>query len=165
MRRRIADGVISAEPPRAGDRMPYVIVGGAKAATLTDRAEHPDWVVQKELPVDMPYYMVQLRSAITKITNAAEIDGVEEMFDDAINAASRLIAPRQARASGQRLLTDAYQTTNKPAAAESAPPVDIFQILPGLPKKRPPSPLKETKRAKKKTTTTTRPLTSYFSSV
>src|SRR5207248_2147479 len=40
-----------------GDRITYVIIAGPRKASISDKSEHPDWVKEKNLPIDKDYYI------------------------------------------------------------------------------------------------------------
>lgn len=52
--------------PKAGDRIPWVIIHNPHTS-VSERAEHPDYVRTKELVLDLDYYMERLWEAITKL--------------------------------------------------------------------------------------------------
>lgn len=40
-----------------GDRVPYVIIAGAKGSKNYENAEDPIEILQKDLPIDFDYYI------------------------------------------------------------------------------------------------------------
>ena len=54
--------------PHTGDRVPYVIVQGAKGARASDKCEDPLHVLEHGLPIDVGYYLEnQLKGPVTRI--------------------------------------------------------------------------------------------------
>lgn len=45
--------------PNVGDRVPYVVIKGAKNAKVYEKVEDPIWVLQHSLPIDTTYYLKQ----------------------------------------------------------------------------------------------------------
>ena len=43
--------------PNVGDRVPYVIVQGAKGAAASERSEDPVYVLDNNIPIDTTYYL------------------------------------------------------------------------------------------------------------
>ena len=74
---RIKAGLIAAEPPRAGDRVPYVVVvTGDARAKRTEQAEHVDWVIHNgEIP-DRGVYARAWTESIQSLLEPARIDKV-----------------------------------------------------------------------------------------
>jgi len=69
IRQRIAAGKTVREPPKSGDRIPFVIINGA-SDKVRDRAEDPTWVVEKGLVLDRTYYLEkQLEKPLTTLTS------------------------------------------------------------------------------------------------
>ena len=57
--------------PGIGDRVPYVIIRGAKGAPAYERAEDPLYVLEHGIPVDTSYYVEQqLKKPLTRIFKA-----------------------------------------------------------------------------------------------
>lgn len=52
-----AGGEKAANAPRAGARLPYVVVTGAAHEKVSSRAEDPDWALEHNEPIDRYYYM------------------------------------------------------------------------------------------------------------
>lgn len=70
--------------PRVGDRVPYVILEGRKNSKVYERAEHPKFVAENELPVDLEYYLTnQLRQRLEHVLSALPVPSVEALFDGA----------------------------------------------------------------------------------
>ena len=85
MTRRHAFGI-----PRVGDRVPYVILEGAKGSQIYERAEHPRFVSEQGLKVDLEYYLRnQLQSRLEKVLLPLPIPSVEALFDEASRESSR----------------------------------------------------------------------------
>ena len=49
--------------PAVGDRVPYVIIQGAKGASASERAEDPVYVLDNNVPIDTKYYLENQASA------------------------------------------------------------------------------------------------------
>lgn len=43
--------------PNLGDRVPYVIIGGAKGTPAYKKAEDPIYVLENNVPIDTEYYL------------------------------------------------------------------------------------------------------------
>ena len=64
--------------PQMGDRVPYVIVAGAKGAANFEKAEDPVYVLDNNLPIDCRWYLTnQLSKPLTRIFDPI-IDDVEK---------------------------------------------------------------------------------------
>ncbi len=69
IRKRIASGEMVREPPKSGDRIPFVIVN-AETDKVRDKAEDPTWVVDRKLKLDRTYYLEkQLEKPLTTLTS------------------------------------------------------------------------------------------------
>ncbi|PIK45708.1 putative DNA polymerase delta catalytic subunit [Apostichopus japonicus] len=54
--------------PALGDRVPYVIIGGAKGAATYEKSEDPMYVLEHSLPIDTKYYVEnQLKGPLLRI--------------------------------------------------------------------------------------------------
>jgi DNA polymerase delta subunit 1 len=54
--------------PQMGDRVPYVIITGAKGAATYEKAEDPIYVLENNLPIDSHWYLTnQLSNPLTRI--------------------------------------------------------------------------------------------------
>lgn len=54
--------------PQMGDRVPYVIIAGAKGAANFEKAEDPIYVLENNLPIDCKWYLTnQLSKPLTRI--------------------------------------------------------------------------------------------------
>jgi DNA polymerase delta subunit 1 len=54
--------------PQMGDRVPYVIIAGAKGAANFEKAEDPIYVLENNLPIDCKWYLTnQLEKPLTRI--------------------------------------------------------------------------------------------------
>lgn len=54
--------------PQLGDRVPYVIITGAKGAANFEKAEDPIYVLENNLPIDCKWYLTnQLSKPLTRI--------------------------------------------------------------------------------------------------
>ena len=69
IRARIASGEMVREPPKSGDRIPFVIAT-AESEKVVDKAEDPEWLVEKKIPLDRLYYLrKQLETPLTVLTS------------------------------------------------------------------------------------------------
>jgi DNA polymerase elongation subunit (family B) len=76
--------------PRVGDRVPYCIVEGA-SDKLFERAEHPDYIVEAGLKIDLNYYLRnQLQQRLEKVLQPLPIPDEKKLFDDAAREVQRL---------------------------------------------------------------------------
>jgi len=70
--------------PRVGDRVPYVILEGRKNSLVYERAEHPKFVAENGLRVDLEYYLTnQLRQRLEHVLSALPVPSVDALFDGA----------------------------------------------------------------------------------
>lgn len=54
--------------PQMGDRVPYIIIAGAKGAANFEKAEDPIYVLENNLPIDCKWYLTnQLSKPLTRI--------------------------------------------------------------------------------------------------
>jgi len=66
--------------PATGDRVPYVLIEGAKGAAAYERSEDPIFVLENNIPIDTTYYLEnQLRNPLTRIFEPI-IDNVSSLF-------------------------------------------------------------------------------------
>ena len=64
--------------PQIGDRVPCVIINGAKGAATYEKAEDPIYVLENNVPIDCKWYLTnQLSKPLTRIFEAI-IDNVEK---------------------------------------------------------------------------------------
>jgi DNA polymerase delta subunit 1 len=69
--------------PRVGDRVPYCIVEG-KSDKVFERAEHPDYIHEAKLKVDLNYYLRnQMQQRLEKVLNPLPIPSEAKLFDEA----------------------------------------------------------------------------------
>ena len=62
-------------PPIVGDRIPYVIVKGPKKSKLYQNSEDPLYALEKDLPIDIDYYIErQVKPPMKRIFDAVEKD-------------------------------------------------------------------------------------------
>jgi DNA polymerase delta subunit 1 len=62
-------------PPMIGDRIPYVILKGAKNSKLYEQAEDPLYALERDLPIDINYYIEkQVKPPISRIFKAISKD-------------------------------------------------------------------------------------------
>ena len=62
-------------PPMIGDRIPYVITKGPKNSKLYQNSEDPLYALEKDLPIDIEYYIEkQVKPPIKRIFDAVEKD-------------------------------------------------------------------------------------------
>ena len=72
---RIKDGLIAAEPPRPGDRVPFIMVVTAEdKAKRTDIAEHIDWVLHNHEEPDRFVYFEAWRESIASLLEPARVN-------------------------------------------------------------------------------------------
>lgn len=75
--------------PRVGDRVPYCVVEG-KSDKLYERAEHPDYIVQAGLKVDLNYYLRnQLQQRLEKVLQPLPVPDEKRLFDEAAREIQR----------------------------------------------------------------------------
>jgi DNA polymerase delta subunit 1 len=66
--------------PAVGDRVPYVLIEGAKGAAAYERSEDPIYVLDNNIPIDVRYYLDnQLSGPLTRIFEPI-IDNVSSLF-------------------------------------------------------------------------------------
>eukprot|EP00968_Pinguiococcus_pyrenoidosus_P017990 scaffold1833_cov255-Pinguiococcus_pyrenoidosus.AAC.8 len=66
--------------PVLGDRIPYVIIQGAKGVPMYERAEDPVYVLDHNLPIDTEYYLrQQLENPLTRLFEPI-IDNTQSLF-------------------------------------------------------------------------------------
>lgn len=66
--------------PAVGDRVPYVIIEGAKGAPAYEKSEDPIYVLDNNIPIDTRYYLDnQLSKPITRLFEPI-IDNVSSLF-------------------------------------------------------------------------------------
>ena len=93
--------------PRVGDRVPYVIVEGAKKSNIYERAEHPKFVQDMGLKIDLEYYLRnQLQQRLEKVLAPLPIPSVTALFDKASREIDR-------RRMGLRRLDTIFQRIEK----------------------------------------------------
>ena len=70
--------------PRVGDRVPYVIIEGTRNSQIYQRAEHPKYVTEAGLKIDLEYYLRnQLQSRLEKVLMPLPVPSVIKLFNDA----------------------------------------------------------------------------------
>jgi len=73
--------------PQMGDRVPYVIIAGAKGAANFEKAEDPIYILENNLPIDCKWYLTnQLSKPLTRIIELI-INDVEKSLLTAITRA------------------------------------------------------------------------------
>ncbi len=66
--------------PAVGDRVPYVLIEGAKGAAAYERSEDPIYVLENNIPIDFKYYLTnQLEGPLERIFEPI-IDNVSSLF-------------------------------------------------------------------------------------
>ena len=121
--------------PRVGDRVPYVIIEGAKKSHVYERAEHPKHVEETGLKIDLEYYLRnQLQQRLEKVLTPLPIPCVTALFDEA----SREIMRRR---SGLRRLDFFFRPAAPLSSASSAP----------LPPPPPPQPVRRAPKSTQQT--------------
>lgn len=53
--------------PKAGDRVPYIMVDRGRNTKTHEKSEHPTYAVSHDLPIDTEYYLERLRLAVLRI--------------------------------------------------------------------------------------------------
>lgn len=101
--------------PRVGDRVPYCIVEG-KGDKLYERAEHPDYIAEAGLKVDLNYYLRnQLQQRLEKVLQPLPVPDEKRLFDE---AALEIQRKRQGIA---RLDSFGFMFASQPMASVPAP--------------------------------------------
>ena len=60
-------------PPMSGDRIPYVVIKGHKKAPLYERTEDPLYALERDLPLDIDYYLErQIKAPVKRIFKAID---------------------------------------------------------------------------------------------
>ncbi len=80
-RKMVARGAFDA--PRAGDRVPFVIIE-SKEPKISQRAEQPSYAQSQGMPLDRVYYTESLRTPVLKIMELLPVPSVEELFANTI---------------------------------------------------------------------------------
>lgn len=76
--------------PRCGDRVPYCILEGKKDSKIYERAEHPKYIEEHNLRIDLAYYLQnQLQKRLEKVLKPLPIPDVDLMFSRAAAAIMR----------------------------------------------------------------------------
>src|SRR3989344_5959932 len=71
--------------PRCGDRVPYVIIHDPKCGLISERAEHPEFVREHGLKLDIQYYLTnQIQSRVEVITNVLPVPALAQVFSNAL---------------------------------------------------------------------------------
>lgn len=66
--------------PAVGDRVPYVLIEGAKGSAAYERSEDPIYVLENNIPIDFKYYLTnQLEGPLERIFEPI-IDNVSSLF-------------------------------------------------------------------------------------
>lgn len=79
--------------PHVGDRVPYVIVQGTKKARAFERVEHPLYVLENNIPIDVNYYIDnQLRGPLERIFKPL-LENVDSLFVG--EHTRRIVAPAE----------------------------------------------------------------------
>jgi hypothetical protein len=109
--------------PRVGDRVPYVIVEGGKKSNIYERAEHPTFVQDTGLKIDLEYYLRnQLQQRLEKVLAPLPIPSVTALFDNASREIDR-------RRMGLRRLDTIFHRIEQPATT----PRLVRAVLPVTP--------------------------------
>lgn len=87
--------------PRAGDRVPFVIVE-SKETKISQRAEQPSYAQANAIPLDRVYYTNSMRTPVLKIMDVLPVPPVDELF-------SRTIAELERQRAGMSQLTDFFE--------------------------------------------------------
>lgn len=79
--------------PKLGDRVPYVIVAGAKGTPAYEKAEDPIYVLENSLPIDYEYYLSnQLSKPLLRIFEPILGEKAESQLLKGDHTRSRIIA-------------------------------------------------------------------------
>ena len=92
--------------PRAGDRVPFVIVE-SKESKISQRAEQPSYAQANAIPLDRVYYTNSMRTPVLKIMDVLPVPPVDELF-------SRTIAELERQRAGMAQLTDFFDMAPAP---------------------------------------------------
>lgn len=107
--------------PRVGDRVPYVIIEGARNSQIYQRAEHPKYVTDAGLKIDLEYYLRnQLQSRLEKVLMPLPVPSVIKLFND---ASAEIMRVRQ----GLRRL-DSFFVPVHPRTLVSAPESAVSEV-------------------------------------
>lgn len=78
--------------PKLGDRVPYVIIAGAKGTPAYEKAEDPIYVLENSLPIDYEYYLTnQLSKPLLRIFEPILGDKAESQLLKGDHTRSRII--------------------------------------------------------------------------
>lgn len=125
---RVRRGEMVRDIPRAGDRIPYVVIQGR--GKLCQRMEDPEWVKKKNIKIDLEYYIMnQLRKPLTQLS--CQFGPIDDLFkqSNAVIYRNRL---------GMKSL-DAWMTAGESARSSDEDPFCV-----------PPPPVKKKKAKKRK---------------
>jgi len=101
--------------PRSGDRVPYVICHHPRLPRVSDRAEHPSFVEENNVPIDKEYYLVsQLQRRLEVITDPLPVPDIAAMIAQAVTCV------RDAHLD-QEAIGKLCQTVARPPVAADAP--------------------------------------------
>lgn len=92
--------------PRAGDRVPFVIVE-SKETKISQRAEQPSYAQANAIPLDRIYYTNSMRTPVLKIMDVLPVPPVDELF-------SKTIAELERQRAGMAQLTDFFDMAPAP---------------------------------------------------
>jgi len=78
--------------PQLGDRVPFVIVAGAKGQATYEKAEDPVYVLEHNLPIDTRYYLDnQISKPLIRIFEAILHDRAEAVLLSELNSLFNLV--------------------------------------------------------------------------
>ena len=115
IRARILNGEMLCDPPRAGDRISFVVAQHKdRKAKLADKAEDLGWLKTKKLKIDREYYVTnQLVKPFTQI-----VKPFGELTDLWDNALCRLTRGILSAVNGKRSLQDMLQPVSQSFSAQ-----------------------------------------------
>jgi DNA polymerase elongation subunit (family B) len=132
--KRILDGEMMVQPPRPGDRIPYVIIQTNNTKDkLCDKTEDLSWVKEKKKKIDREYYVTnQMMKPFNQLVKP--FGALDDLWEDALHDLKR-----------QRLRVKSLTSYFQPAAqVPSRVNTFVVQATTGQP------PKKKTKKEKKK---------------
>jgi DNA polymerase delta subunit 1 len=81
--------------PSLGDRVPYVIVSGAKNESASSRAEDPLYVLEHNIPIDNQYYLENmLRKPLERIFEPVMKSNISSLFIGSHTRTVAVVTPR-----------------------------------------------------------------------
>ena len=119
---RVRRGEMEGDPPRPGDRIPYVVVhkpGGSKK--VADNSEDPGWAEKHNMLLHGEYYIDrQLRPALTRLV-AHFLPNIDNMFRQYVQKAKDVAKPAIAAMEGNQDVSKFFKR-RRPDDPEDPPP-------------------------------------------